>query len=119
MPRTWPSMRRRRFELVLARGVPRVGGVSMAMRRLSPAGYSRIRVLTRRDVENPACAHTGQGYSCVERAASFRSARERTMTMSQTADQLTYSVPGMSCGHCRAAITAEVEKVEGIASVDV
>ena len=39
--------------------------------------------------------------------------------MSQTTDQLTYTVPGMSCGHCRAAITAEVEKVEGIASVDV
>ena len=39
--------------------------------------------------------------------------------MSQTADQLSYSVPGMSCGHCRAAITTEVEKVEGVATVDV
>jgi copper chaperone CopZ len=39
--------------------------------------------------------------------------------MSQTADQLTYSVPDMSCDHCRAAIAAEVEKVEGVASVDV
>ena len=39
--------------------------------------------------------------------------------MSQTIEQLTYSVPGMSCGHCRAAITAEVEKVAGVASVDV
>ena len=39
--------------------------------------------------------------------------------MSQTADQLSYSVPGMSCGHCRAAITTEVEKVEGVAAVDV
>ena len=34
----------------------------------------------------------------------------RTMTMSLTTEQLTYSVPGMSCGHCRAAITAEVEQ---------
>jgi len=34
-------------------------------------------------------------------------------------DQLTYTVPGMSCGHCRAAITAEVEKVSGVRSVDV
>ena len=39
--------------------------------------------------------------------------------MSQTADQLSYSVPGISCGHCRAAITTEVEKVEGVAAVDV
>ncbi len=28
----------------------------------------------------------------------------RTMTMSLSIEQLTYSVPGMSCGHCRAAI---------------
>ena len=39
--------------------------------------------------------------------------------MTQTSEQLTYSVPGMSCGHCRAAITSEVEKVAGVASVDV
>jgi copper chaperone len=39
--------------------------------------------------------------------------------MSQTTHQLAYSVPGMSCGHCRAAIIAEVEKVAGVWSVDV
>jgi len=39
--------------------------------------------------------------------------------MSQTTEQLTYTVPGMSCGHCRSAITSEVEKVPGVASVDV
>ncbi len=39
--------------------------------------------------------------------------------MSRNADQLTYTVPGVSCGHCRAAITAEVGKVAGVASVDV
>ena len=39
--------------------------------------------------------------------------------MSQTTEQLTYAVPGMSCGHCRAAIAAEVERVPGVASVDV
>jgi copper chaperone CopZ len=36
--------------------------------------------------------------------------------MSQT---ITYSVPGMSCGHCRSAITAEVEAVPGVETVDV
>jgi copper chaperone len=36
--------------------------------------------------------------------------------MNQT---LTYSVPGMSCGHCRAAITTEVTAVPGVDSVDV
>lgn len=39
--------------------------------------------------------------------------------MSQTAEQLTYTVPGMSCGHCRAAVTSEVEQVEGVAAVEV
>jgi copper chaperone len=33
--------------------------------------------------------------------------------------QLTYTVPGMSCEHCRAAITEEVDGVEGVESVDV
>jgi copper chaperone CopZ len=41
------------------------------------------------------------------------------MTMSLTTEQLTYTVPGLSCGHCRAAITAEVEQVAGVTSVDV
>lgn len=36
--------------------------------------------------------------------------------MSQT---ITYSVPDMSCGHCRAAITAEVEAVPGVQAIDV
>jgi copper chaperone len=39
--------------------------------------------------------------------------------MSETIEQLTYFVPEMSCGHCRAAITAEVEKRAGVSSVDV
>jgi copper chaperone CopZ len=32
---------------------------------------------------------------------------------------LTYSVPGMSCEHCRTAITAEVTRVAGVESVEV
>jgi copper chaperone len=36
--------------------------------------------------------------------------------MTQT---ITYSVPGISCGHCRAAITAEVSAVPGVDSVAV
>jgi copper chaperone len=39
--------------------------------------------------------------------------------VAQTAEQLTYSVPGVSCAHCRAAITAEVAMIPGVASVDV
>jgi copper chaperone len=34
-------------------------------------------------------------------------------------ETVTYSVPGMSCGHCRAAITAEVTAVAGVDAVDV
>jgi copper chaperone CopZ len=33
--------------------------------------------------------------------------------------ELTYSVPGISCGHCRAAIVEEVEQVAGVRDVDV
>ena len=32
-------------------------------------------------------------------------------------DTLTYTVPGMSCGHCQAAVTEEVAAVEGVDSV--
>ena len=34
-------------------------------------------------------------------------------------DSLIYSVPGVHCGHCRAAITDEVSRVAGVDSVDV
>ncbi len=33
--------------------------------------------------------------------------------------QTIYSVPGMSCGHCRVAISGEVSKVAGVDGVDV
>jgi len=36
--------------------------------------------------------------------------------MSQTTS---YSVPGMHCGHCRAAVTRELEALAGVESVDV
>ncbi len=32
-------------------------------------------------------------------------------------DQLRYSVPGISCDHCKSAIEAEVSEVVGVASV--
>ena len=33
--------------------------------------------------------------------------------------QLVFSVPGISCGHCQAAITQEVGAVAGVVAVDV
>lgn len=33
--------------------------------------------------------------------------------------QTTYSVPGISCEHCRAAITSELEQVDGVQTIDV
>jgi copper chaperone len=33
--------------------------------------------------------------------------------------QLTYTVPGLSCGHCKAAVTEEVTEVDGVDGVDV
>ena len=39
--------------------------------------------------------------------------------MSALTLEFTYSVPGVSCGHCRSAITQEVTRVRGVESVDV
>jgi copper chaperone len=30
-----------------------------------------------------------------------------------------YTVPGISCGHCRTAITGEVARIAGVSAVDV
>ena len=32
-------------------------------------------------------------------------------------ERKTYSVPGMHCGHCKAAVTDELSSVEGVADV--
>jgi copper chaperone len=32
---------------------------------------------------------------------------------------LSYTVPDLSCGHCREAVTNELSKVDGVDSVDV
>jgi copper chaperone len=40
-----------------------------------------------------------------------------SMTLNQNAK--TYSVPGMSCAHCVAAVTEEVGRVVGVESVEV
>lgn len=39
--------------------------------------------------------------------------------MSAEKSSLTYSVPGVSCEHCRKAISDEVSRVGGVASVEV
>jgi copper chaperone len=36
-----------------------------------------------------------------------------------TTSDLSYSVPGVSCAHCEAAITEEVGRVHGVTAVDV
>ena len=39
--------------------------------------------------------------------------------MSQTTDQRTYTVSGMTCSHCVASVREEVSEVAGVESVDV
>jgi copper chaperone CopZ len=34
-------------------------------------------------------------------------------------DTSTYGVPGVSCGHCSAAITAQLAEVEGVEGIEV
>jgi copper chaperone len=41
------------------------------------------------------------------------------MSITATATQLTYLVPGISCDHCKVAIDAEVGGVAGVSAVDV
>ncbi len=33
--------------------------------------------------------------------------------------EITYSVPDMSCGHCKTAVSSEIQEVPGVESVDV
>lgn len=37
----------------------------------------------------------------------------------KTTAERTYTVEGMTCGHCRMAVTEEVTEVEGVTGVDV
>jgi len=39
--------------------------------------------------------------------------------MTAALQELVFTVPGMSCGHCEAAVTREVGAVAGVAAVDV
>jgi copper chaperone len=41
------------------------------------------------------------------------------MTMTMNPSALTYRVEGMSCDHCKLAVTAEVTEVAGVTGVDV
>jgi len=43
----------------------------------------------------------------------------RGIVGNMTDTAISYSVPSMSCGHCRATITAEVQRVAGVRDVDV
>jgi copper chaperone len=36
-----------------------------------------------------------------------------------TMDTMTFTVPGMTCGHCEAAVKSEIGKVAGVVSVEV
>jgi copper chaperone CopZ len=98
-------------ELFPARGVstPRC---LIDTRSYTPTRYLMVRVLTQDVCGKPRMpAYTPRGYTPTH--------HDKKDTMSQTTQQLTYSVPAMSCGHCRAAISAEVERVPGVGYVDV
>jgi copper ion binding protein len=44
----------------------------------------------------------------------------QTRTQSQTPEHIqTYSVTGMTCGHCVASVTEEISEIPGVESVDV
>ena len=41
------------------------------------------------------------------------------MSTEELSAVMTFSVPGMSCGHCVAAVAEELSAVEGVSAVDV
>jgi copper chaperone len=43
----------------------------------------------------------------------------RTKETAMSTETLVYRVDGMTCDHCKAAVTEEVTKVSGVAAVDV
>jgi copper chaperone CopZ len=43
----------------------------------------------------------------------------RDATAAQPSDELSYVVAGMTCDHCKVAVTEEVGQVSGVQSVDV
>src|SRR5215218_4631086 len=109
MPRTCPSIRRRRLpSWSLVALYPRVGAVSMAM-HLSVPGPGiqcpRIRCRSVRTNTDSVIRPGGMLFIGPD--------PERKPPMSQTLEQQSYTVLGMSCGHCRAAIISEIQKVDG------
>jgi copper chaperone CopZ len=54
-----------------------------------------------------------------EDGAKFSGTGEFTMSTSTAPSMSTYTVTGMTCGHCVSSVTAEVSKIHGVASVDV
>jgi copper chaperone CopZ len=57
--------------------------------------------------------------SYLGRVYTLQTVSPRTRTEEKTMSTRTYSVPGVSCGHCRTAITNEVAPLEGVESVEV
>ncbi len=45
--------------------------------------------------------------------------RQRGSVKGMSTPTLTVSVPGMTCGHCEAAVKQEVGQIPGVVSVDV
>jgi copper chaperone len=39
--------------------------------------------------------------------------------MSSDSTVITFAVPGMTCGHCKQAVTTELSKLTGVSTVDV
>jgi copper chaperone CopZ len=64
------------------------------------------------DVSDSKMINTPPGYLIPSMGIS----RKEYRVMSET---VTYRVPGMSCEHCRAAVTSELSSVAGVESVSV
>jgi copper chaperone len=79
--------------------------------------------LTRLGSESEACRPTRRGGAGGARALAhgipLRGIRGRSEKGVEFGDTITYSVPGIHCGHCEAAIKQEVGSVAGVELVEV
>jgi copper ion binding protein len=54
-----------------------------------------------------------------DRSPARTASKETVVTQTPTTHTAQYTVAGMTCGHCVAAVTEEVAKIEGVTAVDV
>lgn len=97
---------------------------SSATRTCTPTAPTAPTVPSRstpscRTAATTACFSSSGPMAASTRSSSPRPSPNPSPTRKDHRMQTSYSVPGVSCGHCRTAITSEVSRVAGVSAIDV